>query len=170
MDKNLFPIAIPVKPYIKKFIEVEYGVPTIITRRDIIGNKLYDVLHRRYTGEKIYHKNYSTEITLHISKNLFRYAGAGLKLPGIIAFNSFMKLLIKDKQRTFINTYVQSNRCQIQEAIMAFIDQYQSDGDDFNLEVIKKDYYRWRLHEPRNIFPTNVPSVFHTKKMTHAIN
>ncbi len=162
MNKNsFFPITIPVKPYVKQFIDVEYGKPAYITRRDIIGNKLYDILHRRYFNEKIQHGSYSAQLKIYISKNLFRYAGCDLTMQGIVAFNSFMELLIKDRQRRFINNYILRSRCEIQVAILAFIDLYQSDGEDFSFEAIKKDYYRWRFHgegkRGDNIIPTHVP-------------
>lgn len=153
-------INLPVKPYVKRFLEYEYGSPIVAQRKTLLGNKLYDVLRRKYFNQPLDRECYSETITIYFPPHIFRDAGCFIKPEGIVNFNTFFWLLIKERWRMFIHCRVLLG-WEITDAINAFLKEYKVELD---FEVIKKDYYRWRLDYDKYIFPSNVPPLRNSSK------
>jgi hypothetical protein len=90
--KGYIPVETPTKKYIRAFIIAELGQKPLICTKDLIGNKLYDILQYA-TNERRNEfgtKRYDATIRVYISMHTFRQRGANLNETNFKNFNAFL--------------------------------------------------------------------------------
>ena len=124
-----------------------------------MGNKLYDVLRRKYIDikqDKAIAECYTDMVRIHFPHHIFKRSGHSINAHGVVAFNTFFWLLIKDRARVFIHSYVLSKSCEIKEAIEVFLKEYNLEAD-VDFETLKRHYYDLRKQNSKRICVPNFP-------------
>src|SRR4051812_24383901 len=76
-EEHVYRMAIPVKPYIKKYLQKHGNDPLLCTRETTIGSLMLHSLRRPLVGRKSSLNNsYSEQASLHIPKFYVEYKGA----------------------------------------------------------------------------------------------
>jgi len=106
--KGYIPIEIPTKRYIRAFIITQLGPKPLMCTKDLIGNKLYDVLEHTTNEYRtdFARKHYNATVRLYISLHKFKQRGANLNETNVKNFNGFLQALIKDKMHFLLDLYV----------------------------------------------------------------
>lgn len=144
--KGFIPVEIPVKRYVKAYIESNLGVPLKLDRqtRSLITEKLIDYLDKSNPGPlDAPPVNYNSTIKVYLTQDQFARRGASLTSANIRSFNSFCEILIKEKFRLLMDdswSVMPGFDCHIptiRKALGIGIDDWADDS-------MKKDYYRYR--------------------------
>jgi len=140
-----FTISVPVKPYIKRFLELNYGSPVDFNKdpkaRRVFRNLLrkpsirYDY---RYPDSLLYNK---PEVEIYISEDDFYRYGWELSKTNIIAFGKYFEDNAKFFMRTAVGIY-SGLGLPLNISIVKFQENFGFDEDTWNYESIKKDFYR----------------------------
>lgn len=145
---NYVPIEIPTKKYVKAFVFTQLGDHPRMSTDSVIGNKLFDVLQRS-TNERrteFPNKRYNCKMRVYVSLHTFRKQGANLNETNVQKFNLFCELLLKDKMRFLLDTFVALNN-SFEKSLDQVREIMKIDDDDWETESIRKDYYRYRLRQ-----------------------
>lgn len=171
-------IWLPVKPYIRAYIQSQLGTPYIkLQRGHAINNKLLDLLDR--SGNE-YGKQakcgYTDQIKVYIRMGIFEARGCNLNPTNIRAFNMFVEELVKQQFYFLMDFYIDilpslEGNMQTVRRILGI------DIEDWSDEAIRKAYYRYRkksgkqlLYSKDNngiISSQNVPSKKGSKKRSN---
>jgi hypothetical protein len=140
-----FTITIPVKPYVKRFIEINYGLPADFTN-DPQTNKFFQELLRKpnSTYDKKYPDvicTYTTEIEVLISEHDFYRYGWELTKTDIVAFGKRFEDRAKVMMRSVVGVNIGLG-LPINKSIERFQDRFLFCEDTWRYEAIKKDFYR----------------------------
>lgn len=144
-------LKIPVKPYVKNFLISEYGQePIVLTLRrpNIILDKLHDLLTRpnRYYRYDM-GEDYSETITFVIKTWVLQTVGFEMSEEKVIAFNSFVNQLIKERLFIVIDALRSQNDYEIKEIIQQYLDHNNLLDAGMNYETLKRAYYRYRQNK-----------------------
>lgn len=145
MKPQKFVVTIPVKPYVKKFIEINYGLPADFTD-DPLTNKFFVELLRKpntlydnkYPDEIC---TYSNEVEVLISEDYFYRYGWELTKTNVVAFGRRFEDRAKMMMRNIIGVY-HAVGLPFKISITKFQDRFGFDEDIWNYQSIKKDFYR----------------------------
>jgi hypothetical protein len=138
-------VKVPVKLYIKGFLENEYGQPCPMTRADNIGKHFYKLLEDHNQNHDSRYPGFPCVAELGITERVVLDQGSYLTKTNIIEFNNFMTEHIQAKWRDFIDTALRFKpSMEIKDAIAHFLQEYGLHQDNLPFETIKKDYYRYR--------------------------
>jgi hypothetical protein len=145
MKKPKFTVAIPVKPYVKRFIEINYGVPSDFSE-DPQTNKFFTDLLRK--PNTLYDSKYPDEICTYtcevqilISEDYFYRYGWELTKTNIVAFGRRFEDRAKVMMRNVVGVY-HAIGLPFKNSITKFQDRFGFDEDTWNYQSIKKDFYR----------------------------
>lgn len=151
--KGYVPVEIPVKRYVKAFIERNHSSPIMFDRRNksAIIEKIFDYLERDQAIEIIpkHLWEYKYTIKVYLTNDQFHRRGAWLNSSNIRNFNSFAETLIKERFRLLMDEAWKVSPgfdCHLPSILRAL----NLTSEDWDYEAIKKDYYRYRL---RNDMP-----------------
>lgn len=138
-----FTMTIPVKPYVRRFIEMNYGSPADIAKDVELYQWLRGALrkqNKRYDS-KYPEINYQDEIDILISEDDFYRYGWELSRTDNVAFNRKMEARAKNFMRIIIGGYIATG-LKHKVAINKFQIQFGFNEDTWSAESIKKDFYR----------------------------
>jgi hypothetical protein len=144
-----FNITIPVKPYVKRFLDLNYGDPVYfhqdrdeyrVLRECLKNSRRYD---SRYQEEL---KSYSLEAVLVISERDFYHFGWEMTKTNIVYLGTYIEMKAKTLMRSMIGIY-HGLGLPISSSIHKFQDRFFYDDDVWPYQSIKKDYYRHGVNE-----------------------
>lgn len=148
----IFTAEIPVKPYIKQYLEYNFGRPAHLTREKSIGKYLFELLERERRDRDKEYKGYTAVVTVRISEDIHIRHGSFLTKTNIINFNSFLEDHIKALMCIHVDAVIEGmtardKKVKISEAIEMFQEKFGFTEQTFGFETIKKAYYRYRKEE-----------------------
>lgn len=144
--KGYVPVNIPVKRYVKAYIEHNLAMPVKMDRkcRHSIVEKLYDYMEKdAEPPSDTTLAEYPCTITVHITFDQFNRRGATVNNINIKNFNSFCETFVKENFRILmIDAWkvIPGFDCHLpalREALGITIEDWPDDS-------IKKDFYRYR--------------------------
>jgi hypothetical protein len=145
-------IEIPTKLYIKKYLNVKHGEPAILTRKDLVGAYLYELLEDPRKDRDQEAGNFNQIITVSLPDRVLLRKGFYLTPTQICNFNSWMTRFIKLEMRNHIDLMLRQNpKLEIRQAIYDYQTTYELHDDFFPFDTIKKDYYRHRIRNKGEI-------------------
>lgn len=143
-DSLRFSVFIPVKPYVKRYLEINYGNPVNFVRDSDQHQFLIDLLHNpKKRHEKMYSNEmvkFSEEVEVKISKDDFMRYGFSISSAKSVKFNKHFETIIKNLSRDHIrllNAFI-----QLKDSITKCQDLFDLTEDHWNYEAIKKDIDR----------------------------
>jgi hypothetical protein len=150
-----FVVTIPVKPYVKRFVELNYGLPADFTQDDEIiklvrrclknpntrFDNMYDYLLRTHTDT----------LEIVISQDEFYRHGWEFSKTDIVMFGKRFETPIKKKMRGIVSFYVGLGYSK-KDAIIKYQEKNLMEEYFWPYESIKKDYYRKRPTEKIDFF------------------
>jgi hypothetical protein len=151
---NMVEISIPVKPFVKQFLENKYGSPAFLTAKDPVG-KYFQLLltnnphHRDKRGVR-----YKESIEIHVSSDQFFRYGFSLSATSVVWFNNFLEHLIKSELFMFLDFHVNRQNIPQKKAIELFMDEAGFCEDTWPFETIKKAHNRHRAK--KNHYSENI--------------
>ncbi len=149
-----FNVTVPVKPYVKRFLENNYGDP-VDFRNHPRENELFKRMlkkpchdnEHKYTNE-LCKQTHSVEIL--ISERDFYRNGWELTKTDIVNFGKYFEKHAKWLMRTVVSTYVQHGT-PVHRSIMNFQTRFMMEEEYWSFDSIKKDFYRLRESEGINL-------------------
>lgn len=140
-----FFVTIPVKPYVKRFIEVNYGFPADFSGNPDISKLINRCLKKPDTRyDKKYEKGictYTETLEIVISQDQFYRYGWEFSKTDIVAFGQEFEAAAKALMRTMVGVY-HAIGLPINISIDKFQHRFGYDEDVWNYQTIKKDFYR----------------------------
>lgn len=146
-----FTIQIPVKPYVRKFLETNFGNPVNFNGHpeDIeFFNRMVSKKCQRWDSKipDALFVNLDLVDILISEDFLYRY-GWEMTKTNTIRFGKHYEIRVKVFMRMFIGTATACGM-QLRQSIRKFQSLYEFSEDDWNYEAIKKDFYR---HAPKTV-------------------
>jgi hypothetical protein len=142
-----FNVLVPVKPYVKRFVENNYGCPA-----DFHGHPRENEMFRRMLKKPCYDKDQMYSIDLEkqsvklevvLSDRDFFRSGWEMSKTDIIAFGKYFERNAKWLMRSVVSTYI-SFGMQEYNAIMKFQSRFHMEEEYWPFDSIKKDFYRFK--------------------------
>lgn len=144
-DPQKFRVAIPVKPYIRGFINLNYGNPADFTPDPHTNLFFLGLLKKPNTlRDNLYPDEictYTQEVEVLISGHVFYKYGWELTKTDIVAFGRYFEKKAKFFMRSFVGMY-HGVGLPFSESIAKFQKRFGFDEDSWPYESIKKDFYR----------------------------
>ncbi len=137
-----FTIEIPVKSYIKAYIENNCGSPADLSQLPEVNDLFTGCLKQpRFHRDKQTKCNYSDVIEIIISEDHFYRYGWQLSKTDVVKFNRKCEAFIKFNARQFIVAN-HSLGLPVSMCIREYINEYNFTEDSLPYETIKKDFDR----------------------------
>ena len=137
-----FTVQIPVKSYIKTYIENNCGSPADLTQLPEINSLFLTCLKfPRFNRDKQIKCNYTHSVEIIISKDHFYRYGWQLSKTDIVHFNARCEAFIKFNSRQFIMANA-SLGIPVSKSIRDFQTIFKFSEDSFSYDAIKKDFDR----------------------------
>ena len=138
-------ITIPVKPYVKRFLEINYGDPVDFSHDSYYQAKVREMVRKPNSRrDKMYSDrltNYSTFVKVMISEDdIYRY-GCELTKTDIVRFGKLIEARAKFMMRLMVGLNIAIGR-SIKNSILSFQDRYFFDENIWPYQSIKKDFFR----------------------------
>lgn len=137
-------MTIPVKPYVKVFVEFNYGSPASFVTDPTLQKELRGILKKQMKqNEKRCREQlsrYPEEIDIIISEDDFSRYGWAVAKTGVISFGRHLEEKAKLLMRTYIGVWTCFKSKKM--AIHQFQEKFGFDEDTWSYESIKKDYDR----------------------------
>jgi len=143
---RLMPITIelPCKPYVKQFLELNYGSPIELKPDRVLFTNFLRCLkkpNKRYDYKKADVPSLYSEITrIVISEDSFYRYGWELTRTDIIAFGKEIECRVKFFMRQMVSQY--STVMNLKDSIYMFQTRFGFTEEIWSYESIKKDFYR----------------------------
>lgn len=142
-----FNITVPVKPYVKRFLENNYGDP-VDFRNHPRENEMFKRMLKKpnYDNDHKYRNELCSHIQaveIAISDRDFYRHGWELSKTDIVSFGKHFERNAKWLMRTVVSTYV-SFGSPINIAILKFQTRFQMEEEYWPYDSIKKDFFRLR--------------------------
>ncbi len=142
-DRQFF-ITIPVKPYVKRFLHLNYGDPVFFhtdkTDYSLLRECLSDSRkHEPITPDPI--SPYKEVVTVLLSERDFYRCGWDMTKPNVIRFGLHFERKAKTLMRNLVGIY-HGLGLPINTSINKFQDKFYFDEDTWAYQSIKKDFYR----------------------------
>lgn len=136
-------VEIPVKPYIRRWIELQIGKPAKLSRDNNIGKYLYQLMEDPVDRREIDFPSYQEMIEIKITEEVFLRKGYYLTRTNIIAFNSFVEEHIKTTVFNYIDALIDgSGKIKKKDAIEKALLKFGFDEWSWPYQSVKKAYDR----------------------------
>lgn len=139
----MFTTAIPVKPYVRKYLENCFGTPVLMRKDSAIGMYFYQLVDDPTERRNSEYGGFQDQVLITITEDVFLRKGCVLTDTNIIRFNNFVEEHLKMQLRIMIDTLIEFQEVKIKDAIMVVYDKFNMDETVLPYETLKKDYYRW---------------------------
>jgi hypothetical protein len=143
---------IPVKPYIKTFLEQRFGNPVDMNQSSFIG-KFFHLLLRngsRHKDKFIKLTGYTAKVTVKITEDVFLRDGHVLTSSSIAVFNTTVGLLIEDNLCLYLSAIddakelmSENKRVSKKDCMHKFIETFGFDDGSFEFDAVKKRHQRY---------------------------
>lgn len=148
-----FIVTVPVKPYVKRFLESNFGDPVNFIKHPREKDLFYRMLKRpnnhRNTMYKEDMNKLSGNVSVLISESCFYRHGWELSKTDTIAFGKHFERNAKMVMRTVVGTYI-SFGMPINEAIISFQEVFKMEEEYWSFDSIKKDFFRYKINHQMN--------------------
>jgi hypothetical protein len=146
MNNNLkFSVTVPVKPYVKRFLEINYGSPVDFSLNAEAHKFFRNLLHRPDTSSDRKYSdhicNYTEFVEVSISEHDFYRYGWELTKTNIVAFGQYFEDHTKLMMRNIVGVHIGLGM-PINKSIIKFQNRFLFDEDTWPYQTIKKDFYR----------------------------
>lgn len=148
MNKPLssrFTVSIPVKPYVKRFLDINFGLPVDFTQNAHSHKHFQSLFKNPNTSQdKKYPDHictYTEIVEVVISEHDFYRYGWELTKTNTIAFGKYYEERAKAMMRTYIGVNI-SLGVPINKSILKFQNRFVFEEEVWHYEAIKKDIYR----------------------------
>ena len=142
---HVFTVQVPIKPYVKRFIEMNYGNPVNFScfpeEHKFFTSMLYSPNRARDLHIKDAFRYYPDVLEIPISEHDFYSYGWELSKTDVIVFGKYFENRAKFFMRSFVSIY-QSLGFPFLASIRRFQEIFNFSEEDWNLDAIKKDFYR----------------------------
>lgn len=149
-----FNVTVPVKPYVKRFLENNYGDPVDFKNHPRENEMFKRMLKKpcldnehKYINE-LCRQTHAVEILIS-DRDFYRH-GWELTKTDIISFGKHFEKQAKWLMRTVVSTYVQYGN-PVDRSIITFQARFQMEEEYWSFDSIKKDFYRLRESEGLNM-------------------
>ncbi len=141
---KIFHVSIPVKSYVKRFLELNYGDPVFFhpDRED------YSVLRECLKDSRRYDSKYddvlctySNNVTVLLTEYDFYHFGWDMTRTNVIKFGVHFETKVKTLMRSMVGIY-HGLGLPINVSINKFQDRFFFDENVWQYQSIKKDFYR----------------------------
>ncbi len=138
-------VILPVKPYVKRFLELNYGDPVDLKN----DKKLYKLFRRCLIKPQITYDNtrcaeisnyYNENVNIIISEDDFYRYGWELSKTDIVAFGREIESNVKFFMKNIVSYY--TSHMDFSKAINIFQEKYGFTEDIWSYESIKKEFQR----------------------------
>jgi hypothetical protein len=151
----MFFLELPVKPYVKQYIVLNYGNPANFSSNKFINDRFRKCLSkpaRRYNFkyQKIDFARQSETIKITLSQDDFYRYGWELTPSDIISFGKFMEHQAKFLMRNMISFYM--SLMNERDAILTFQNKFGFTENIWPFDSIKKSYSRSIKKEAKFIY------------------
>jgi len=137
-------VEIPVKPYIKKYLEKDYGNP--VNFSGVRGiNDFFNLLLEKQSARRDKQTTlglYTETITVVVTRDAFYRYGWDLSHTSIISFNSLFEFIIKIRSRDTVRIRANEANKKVANAIRQLQLDFNFSEDDYSFDAIKKDLQR----------------------------
>lgn len=161
MSKN-FIVTVPVKPYVKRYIELNYGNPADFSSDASLQKLVHKCLSNPSTRYENKYENklctYTERIGIAISEDYFYRYGWQFTYTEIVNFGKTFEFVIKTKMILIVGTYTGMG-LSFRHAIERYQERSGLSEQDWPYESIKKDYYRNKPREKINFFPQIISQI-----------
>jgi hypothetical protein len=145
-----FTVTVPVKPYVKQFLNINYGLPLDFCT-DPRTNEFFLKLLKKsnFSRDNMYPEfiiAYSQEVEIFISEHDFYRFGWELSKTDTVAFGKYFENRAKIFMRTMVGIYTAIG-LPAKNSITKFQGRFYFDEDIWAYESIKKDFYRHGFNE-----------------------
>ncbi len=142
--ENTITIALPVKSYIKKYLETQYGADYKVNISDSFGILILNVLHKKtsYYNYKREKDNREESFPIHISLSNFEKYGCGITDMQLYLIH---KSIDYDFRMSMFQAAVINHRkfgIRYKESIESFLDSFNISEDELSYSTIRKDFNR----------------------------
>ena len=151
MDQSInseFVVTIPVKPYVKRFIELSYGLPADFSKSKEIQEMIHRYLKkpctrydRKYNTFQL--SKYSENIEIVISKYYYNHYGCEFSITDSIEFGRYFEFKAKDEMNKLIEVSLSLGK-SLKTSIVDIRERLGFDESQWKYESIKKDFNKHR--------------------------
>ena len=149
MPEKFF-VTIPVKSYVKRHIELHYGLPADFARFPELQREVRRCLRKPQTryDNKFDNKlcTYTESLEIVISQDDFYRYGWEFSRTDIVEFGKRFETSIKCQMHNTVSIY-RGVGLSIKDAILKYQEKYKMYEEYWAFESIKKEYYRRRPDE-----------------------
>jgi hypothetical protein len=159
-----FVVTIPVKPYVKRFVELNYGLPADFTAHPAIHKELRRCLRKPDTqyDRKLENRmsTYSATIDLLISQDDFYRYGWEFSRTDVVMFGKNFECLIKSQMHATVTIY-RGIGLTTKDSILNFQKHFSMEEEYWPFDSIKKEYYRKKAVAEIDFFPEIINKINH---------
>lgn len=147
----MLPVKLPTSEHIAEFLQKHYPDGRVIGRHDLIGVQIINMLHAGSTRTPV--KGLRTKFKaqfifyLNFSGQRFSKSRRFLSLAQISSMNKYLSLLLRQRARDYITTYLQFDRCLTRAADYA-MEQLGIQEAIYYKDALIKDFQRYRSGNP----------------------
>ncbi|KAA8483749.1 hypothetical protein BDE36_1787 [Arcticibacter tournemirensis] len=160
-------ILLPVRPHIKKYLEVQFGKQLAVSSRGYIPHLLRLMLEKhekmdpskvRPSQRMIDDKNF-VGYPIYVGSSLRKTKGSFISEKNILAFNEDVDDHLKEEMFRFIHAHPGKIDSVVDYNIIRFRDFYDISEDELSFDALKRWYYRnrqridERKHAPEPFIP-----------------
>lgn len=135
-------IEIPVKGYVKNYLEHQYGSPAHVHDASFVGKFLFGLLGDDNHHQDTKFSRYSTKVVVRVSHDVFLRNGVAMTKTNIIKFNAFMSEVIKENLYHYLLGRSVDDSRVLKKAINEYREMYSISEDAWTDEAIIKDVQR----------------------------
>lgn len=146
MAKDFY-VILPCKPYVKRYIEQNFGNPADFSSNKILQHELVRSLkkpNKRFDYKIGYSNavsNYKSKIDMIISEDLFSRYGWMLSVTDVININRIIESMVKGFMNAMVGLSV-ANGFPTKDSILDFQDRYNYPEEVWAYESIVKEFQR----------------------------
>lgn len=135
-------INIPVKPHIKKYISVRYGLEHTLTKKSLIGILLFNILDKKTEKPDQVFTDHTEKYIINISPQYFYEKGFSITLRKRRFLAICLEKLFVEDFYSHVDIAISKMNLTAAEAIRIFVKQYDISEDEVKHDSLYKQYQR----------------------------
>lgn len=137
-------VEVPVKPYVKAYLEKNYGNPVNLSSVRGLNNFFKLLLEKNYyrNDKQINLNGYTTTVNIVITRDVFYRHGWYLSKTSVVSFNGMVESLVKNRIRDMVYVNVIHGGKKIAKSIRLALHELSINEDDLSFDAVKKDIQR----------------------------
>ena len=159
-----FVVTIPVKPYVKRFIELNYGSPADFTKCPELQKEVHRCLRKPVTEYDRQFENklttYTQNLEIVISQDNFYRYGWEFSKSDIVSFGKIFEYRIKSQMHLTVTVY-RGLGLSTKKSILKFQEYFSMEEEYWKYESIVKEYYRKKQDVEIDFFGEIIEKINH---------